>query len=94
MVSMSDFETETTVAEDGSIHLDHAPFPAGSRVRISLIAKQHGQSSASPRHTPEEVNRSRAIVRDMRRKFHIRKYERPDEPVGIEDWSILPDGEK
>ena len=30
-------EQETTVAADGSIRLEHAPFPAGHRVRLMVV---------------------------------------------------------
>jgi len=48
-------------------------------------------SNGSPLHAESELVESARIRGEIARRFHVRKYERPNDPVGLEDWDTLAD---
>ena len=64
---------ETTLRQDGTLTLEHLPFRAGQVVEVIILAQP---SSPGP-DTPYPL-----------RGTPIR-YDRPTEPVAVEDWEAL-----
>ncbi|HEX4797036.1 MAG TPA: hypothetical protein VH370_24810 [Humisphaera sp.] len=78
-------ETVAVVDFAAAARVGDLPFATGDRVRV-VITRENGKG---PRHTPDEIARSRAIRGDLRGS-PIR-YDRPFDPVGVEDWKVLKD---
>jgi hypothetical protein len=76
-------ETEAVVDVNGSVHVEHLPFAAGDRVRILILREAH------PRHTRQEIHESRQIRHGF--TGGVIRYDRPNDPVGVEDWEMLRD---
>lgn len=81
MKTIQPHEAHAVVGADQSIRISHLPFEVGERVRVT-ITEERGTS-----HTPEQIAQSRAIRQSLRGS--ILHYERPDEPVGFDDWQLL-----
>jgi hypothetical protein len=76
---METVELDAVVAEDGSLRLlkgGHGLIP-GEEVRVILRPKESSAVHPALRPSPLEGT--------------LLKYEAPDEPVGLEDWEMLPD---
>ena len=87
MKSIDGHESEAVVDATGSVRVSHLPYATGDRVRVLIL--RDTTSNGVPRHTDEEVRRSRLIRGGLRGT--IIRYENPDEPVGVEDWEALDD---
>ncbi|PYV05263.1 MAG: hypothetical protein DMG10_05430 [Acidobacteria bacterium] len=86
MKTINAHETEGVVDANASVHVSELPFATGDRVRILVLG------NADPklwRHTADEIDRSKQIRQGL--KGTVIQYDRPDEPVGIEDWEMLND---
>jgi len=87
MNSRKAHETEATVDLDASVRVDELPFATGDRVRVLLTEKLQ---AGGPRHTAEQIQQSQRIRESLRGK--VIRYDRPDDPVGLEDWEALGPG--
>jgi hypothetical protein len=66
------YHTESTVADDGTLHLHGLPFPPGEAVEVILIPRTRGalaEEGASLRGT-------------------VLRYENPTAPVAEQDWDL------
>ncbi len=76
---MEAVELDAVVTGDGSLRLltgGHGLIP-GEEVRVILRSKEGSTVHPALRPSPLEGT--------------LLKYEDPDEPVGLEDWGMLPD---
>ncbi len=64
---------ETILQQDGTLTLEHLPFRAGQAVEVSILA-----------HPTEVAAGNRYPLRGT--ELH---YERPTDPVAVEDWGAL-----
>lgn len=65
---------ETIVPQDGTLTLEHLPFPAGEAVEIIILPR-----SASPKQGNPYSLRSTRV-----------RYDQPFEPVAADDWNAAP----
>lgn len=79
---MDAHETEAIVDANATIHVSELPFATGERVRVVVVPQER-----HPRHTPDEIFRSARLRRTLRGTPV--EYDRPDEPVGVEDWEAI-----
>ncbi len=71
---MQAHRVEATIDPDGSLKLDHLPFRAGEAVEIIILSRRN----------EEVVGGNRYPLRGM----GVR-YDRPFDPVAVEDWDAL-----
>jgi hypothetical protein len=83
---MHSHEAETTVGPGGSVRIERSPFPAGVRLKVIMTEVMTNGASL---HSEADIAESARIRSEIAARFRIKKYERPNEPVGLEDWEIL-----
>lgn len=81
-------ETVVTVGSDGSVRIGGLPFRPGESVRVLLLPEH---TSIRRGHTQDEIEQSRK--RRERLKGTILRYDGPTDPVGVQDWEVLQDGD-
>jgi hypothetical protein len=70
---MRALRVETAVSEDGVIEIRDLPFKAGEKVEVIVLER-------TPQPPSEDWRKLRGSVT---------AYDRPTEPVGVEDWDAL-----
>jgi len=70
---MDTFRLDTKLTKDGTLTLKHIPFHAGDSVEVIIIA----QKAASDAQSGYPL------------RGQVIQYERPTEPVSLEDWEVL-----
>ncbi len=86
MKTINAHETEGVVDANASVHVSELPFATGDHVRILVLGNPDPKLW---RHTSDEIDRSKQIRLGLRGT--VIRYDRPDEPVGIDDWEVLND---
>ncbi|HVQ39029.1 MAG TPA: hypothetical protein VMS31_15940 [Pyrinomonadaceae bacterium] len=80
---MSTLRIEATLNQDGKLVLEDLPFRAGDAVEVTISHNANGgaidillSKSSAESHQPDSYPLRDTVI----------KYERPTEPVGLEDW--------
>lgn len=66
-------QVETTIEEDGNLHLEKLPFEVGERVDVIVLARTQEKTTSDPYPLRGQPLR----------------YERPTDPVAEQDWEVL-----
>ena len=86
MKTINAHEAHGIVDASASVRVGELPFATGDRVRVFVLGV------TDPKlwhHTSEEIRASYRIRKGL--NGVVTKYDRPDEPVGVEDWDMLDD---
>lgn len=81
-------ESECIVRPDATVIVEGVPFAAGEKVRVILIREEIVNGR---RHSDAEIATSKSLRVSLRGS--VVRYDDPTEPVGVDDWEALRDGE-